>query len=482
MGTLRSSRDKPLAGTTVAVVNLPHAERLIRRYMCTYRSPYFCFPPHDLLQVAACIREWTGARVVFLDAIAENLDEPAVATFLQTHQPAVMVALLGVESVATDLTCASALKHAVPDMDVVVFGYYATQYPDEILKHSDVDVVLRGDPEASCCAYLEALARGDIVETIPGVACRGENGRIRINDPAHLDTLDALPFPDYGMATMRHYNEMLLGGPFAAIQTSRGCPFTCSYCTSPQDRRLIMRKPERVVDELEGVVRGGARVVRFLDDTFTFDPKRVIVICQEIIRRGIRVAWSCLSRVDTLNAEALQWMKRAGCVRVVVGVESYSPQVLDALGKRMDAGAINERLGMIRAAGIEAAAFIIVGGPFESEEDFELTRQGLLDSPLDLIIVDVIALYGGAALTQRYQEAIEFQLVPYISRWRDPAINAVALERERLLYRQFYLRPRIIGRRLWTTMRFPTRSFRLLVLLLKFMITPYRRGDRHDLF
>ncbi len=450
--------------------------------MCTYRSPYFCFPPHDLLQVAACIRAWTGARVVFLDAIAEDMDEPAVAAFLQAHQPACMVALLGVESVATDLACASALKRAVADMDVIVFGYYATQYPEEILKQSAVDAVLRGDPEVSCCTYLEALAQGDEREAIPGLACRDADGHMIINAPAYLDTLDTLPLPDYGMVTMRHYNEMLLGGPFAALQTSRGCPFTCSYCTSPQDRRLIMRMPERVVDELEGLARHGAQVVRFLDDTFTYDPKRVILICREIIRRGIRVAWSCLSRVDTLDDEALQWMKRAGCVRVLVGVESYSPRVLKALGKRMDAAVINERLHMVRAAGIEVAAFIIVGGPYESEEDFELTRQGLLDSPLDLIIVDVIALYGGAALVQRYQHEIEFQLVPYISRWRDPTINAVALERERVLYRHFYLRPRQIWRRLWTAIRFPARSFRLLVLFLKFMITPYRRGDRHDLF
>lgn len=473
---------KALAGITVAVVNLPHAERLIRRYMCTYRSPYFYFPPHDLLQVASCIREWTGARVVFLDAIAENCDEAEVAAFLRQHQPAFMVALLGVESVATDAACADRLRQAVPGMRAIVFGYYASRYAKEILEKSQLDAVLRGDPELSCCAYMNAAACGEMIRDMPGVACRVESGRTVINDLAYLDNLDVLPPPDYSLVALPRYNEMLLGGPFAAVQTSRGCPYRCTYCTSPMERRFIHRAPERVVDEMEALVRLGARVIRVLDDTFTCDKARVIAICRMLIARNVIVHWSCLSRVDTLDAEMLAWMKRAGCVRVVVGVESYAPVVLQALGKQIDPTLINDRLQLVREAGIECVGFIMVGGPFEDDAAFERTRRGLLRGPFDLAIIDAVAIYGDTPLYKRYRHDIEFQLIPYISRWRDAEIGKTALKRERTLYRQFYFRPRIVWRQLRVVIRFPARSIRLFLLLMGFIVSSRRPRDRQDLF
>ena len=468
--------------TKVAVINLPHAEKLIRRYMCTYKSPFFCFPPHDLLQVATCIREWSAAEVVFLDCIADDVTESDLILFLTEHRPGYLVTLLGVESVATDLACASRIRAAFPEMRLIVFGYYATQYPREILEKTLVDVVLRGDPEESCCSVITDTIRGIPPPGIPGVACRDEQENLCINPPAYLESLAALPAPDYTLATIGRYSEMLLGGPFAAIQTSRGCQFSCDYCTSPRDKRLVLRTVHQAVDEMEALVGLGVRVIRFLDDTFTFDAKRVIAICQEILRRKICVDWSCLARVDTLNAEVLQWMKKAGCVRVVVGIESYSPRVLEVFGKRIQVDNINQKLGLLKEAGIESIGFIIVGGPFESQEDFELTHRGLLESPLDLAIIDTIALYGGTPLLERFKEAAEFQLIPYVSQWRDPEVVQEALNRERILYRKFYFRPKTILRLISRLFRFPGRSVRIFLLLAGFILRPLHSRDRKDLF
>lgn len=474
--------NNPLAGRTVAVINLPHAEKLVRRYMCTYRSPYFFFPPHELLQAATCIREGTGAKVVFLDAIGEDLNESQVSGFLGQYRPDFLIVLLGVESVATDLSCAIRLSRTVPGMCLAVFGYYATQFPGELLKEEEVHAVFRGDVEASCIAYIMAGSGGQTLEVIPGLAGRDGAGRVFINEPAYIKSFDRLPFPDYTLLNLKRYNDMLLGGPFASVHTTRGCPFACAYCTSPQDRRYVARSPEQVAEELEGLTRLGVRVVRFLDDTFTADTQRVISICKEIIRRRIVLKWTCLSRVDTLDADMLDWMRKAGCVRVVVGVESYSSRVLDVFGKHIVPETINKRLQLIRDAGMESIGFIIVGGPFENEEDFELTRRGLLASPLDWIIVDSIAVYGGSTLAERFRDEIEFQLIPYVSRWREAEIDRVGLNRERILYRQFYLRPHILFRQMMTILRYPAASLRLFVLLIEFIRAPFRAGERRDLF
>ena len=471
-----------LDGVTIAVLNLPHPERLIRRYMCTYKSPYFCVPPHDLLQVASCIASWTKAHVVFLDAIAQNLDPDAVRQFLRRHNPQFLVTLLGVESLSTDVECASSLKETVPGMRLIFFGYYATQYPQKILVNGTADAVLRGDAEASICEVLSALHKDTPLGEIHGVAYRLPDGSPESGSIRYLSDLDALPKPDYGMVKPKLYNEMLLGGPFGAIQTSRGCPYACRYCTSSHERTLLVRDPVRVVDELQALHVSGIRVVRFLDDTFTVDRQRVIAICKEILNRNLRVRWSCLARVDTLEAEMLSWMKKAGCVRIVVGIESYAPNVLEVFRKRTEPSEINSRLQLINDAGIESVGFIIVGGPFETDDDFEITRKGLLESPLDLAIIDTIAVYGDTDLMRMYQDQIEFHLFPYISRWRDPQINAVALKRAQILYRQFYLRPRGMFRQILNFLRFPARSLRILFLLLRFVVTVGKPSDRQDLF
>lgn len=475
------SDSNALAGRTVAVVNLPHAEKLVRRYMCTYRSPFFYFPPHELLQVAACIKEGTGAHVVFLDAIAENQREEDVVRFLQKHQPEFLITLLGVESVASDLQCAMALRQSVPGMRVAVFGYYATQFPLDIMEDSEVDALFRGDAEASCVPYLIAAVQGNALKTIPGLVGRDKTGRF-LNEPAYIRDYDTLPLPDYTMVNLRRYKEMLLGGPFATVQTARGCPYACTYCTSPQDSRYVTRSPKRIVEEIEGLARLNVKVFRFLDDTFTASKERVITVCQEILRRKIVMKWSCLSRVDTLDAEMLSWMEEAGCVRVIVGVESYAPGILGVFGKRIAPETINSRLRLIREAGMESLGFIVVGGPFESEADFELTRRGLLSSPLDLVIVHTISIYGGSAMAQRFKSEIEFQLMPYISRWNNPDIDRIALQREKTLYRQFYFRPRILLRQMYTIFRYPARSFRLFLLLISFLSSSSQNRERKDLF
>ncbi|HOV75281.1 MAG TPA: radical SAM protein [Candidatus Hydrogenedentes bacterium] len=451
----------------IAFINLPFERTIVRRYMCTYHSAMMKLAPYELLQLAACAREWNDADICFMDAIAEECGEAEVHAFLACHHPDVVAALIGIETVSADLACMDRIKAAFPNIAIVVFGHYPTIFPEEILEKSRVDAILRNEPEKVFSDYLDARKNGMSLRTIPGLAARDEQGAVFANPPERMLDLDTLPFPDFSLCDMNRYEEWLLGGPCGVLLSARGCPFTCTYCTTTYGRRLVAKKPETVVAELKAMCAQGIRVVRFLDDTFTFSSKRVIAICKGILEEGLPVIWSCLGRIDTLDADMLGWMKKAGCVRIAVGIESYSPKVLEYLGKTGDPATFNARLQQVRDAGIECAGTFMVGAPVETEADFQQTLRELLRSPIDLIGVNVVTPYAGTPYFDRVKDDLIFSLIPYECRFRDRRFMDEAVARERRLYRRFYLRPSVMLRQLRAVMRFPGQSLRLLGYLLR---------------
>lgn len=451
----------------LAVINLPYPWAIVRRYSCTYYSAMFKLAPYELLQLATCCREWNGAELCFLDAIAKGSSEAEVHAFIARERPDMVVSLVGIETVSADLACMDRIKEAFPEITGVVFGYYPTTYPETVIEKTRVDVILRNEPERAFSAYLSARANEESFRGIPGLAMRDERGEIFLNPPERISDLDSLPAPDFGLCNVRDYEDWLLGGPCGVILSARGCPFACSYCATTFGRRLAAKKAETVVAEMKAMMAKGIRVVRFLDDTFTFDKKRVVAVCQGILREGLALRWSCLSRVDALDAEMLAWMKKAGCVRIAVGIESYSKKVLDYLDKSIDPAMVNRQLRLIRDAGIECAGTFLVGAPIETEEDFQETIRGVLDSPLDLIGVNIITPYGGTAFFERVKDDLVFSLIPYECRFKDESVVRAGLDRERRLYRRFFLRPSVILRQFRSVMRFPWQSLRLFVMLVR---------------
>lgn len=211
----------------VAFVDLPHKHPVVRRYMCSYYPPLFHFPPYDLLQLAACAREWNGAEVCLLDAIAENCDKTGMCDFMARRRPDIVVAILGIETISADLGCMKRLKCVFPQITTVVFGYYATVFSELVLVKTSVDLVLRGEPEEPFSAYLAARSEGGGITAIPGVAGRDVTGMVFVNPERRIAEINRLPFADYPLINVRKNEEVWFGGPCGAIFAARGCPFAC---------------------------------------------------------------------------------------------------------------------------------------------------------------------------------------------------------------------------------------------------------------
>jgi len=211
--------------------------------------------------------------------------------------------------------------------------------------------------------------------------------------------------------------------------------------------------------------------VRFIDDTFTVKKKRVRDICEGILREKIRLRWSCLSRVDTLDEETLRLMKKAGCRRIYIGIESYSQRVTDYFRKGYRCESINDSVAVIKKAGLESVGFIIVGSPFEDRDDFRRTLEGVLMSSLDFVIVTKLVPYPGTPLFDKERHRIRFTLFPYESSFNGalPEDEMIRLERE--VYRRFYFRPVQIWRLMRVFMRTPILSMQVFISFMRFLMT-----------
>ncbi|MFA7692926.1 MAG: radical SAM protein [Candidatus Hydrogenedentes bacterium] len=443
-------------------LNPPHVLPIMRRYMCSYYSPEYMLPPTDLLSLATFVRENNKAEVKVFDAIAEGYDLKGVLQKIADYAPDMIVVLMGVKVFGDDLDTIALIKEHFPETTLTIFGYYPTAFTSNLLEKIKVDLILRSEPEFPLSQYIDRMETGGAIDGIAGLAGRTADGLLFDNKEQRIEDADALPFPDPSLVTMKRYEEAFLGGPCGAILSIRGCPFSCSYCTTTYGRYVTMRSPESVVKEMKYLKEKGIKTIRFLDDIFTCDKGRVISICKGIIESNLNIPWTCLSRIDTLDKEMLDWMCKAGCRRVMIGIESYSARVLDRLHKGISPEMINPKLELIHKSGMKILAFFMVGAPFETEEDLEETIRGALDSPLDFIIVTSIEPFAATPYFHQLSDQIAFNLVPFKCEYKDPDVYRIANARRQRLYRRFYLRPRILFIHLLTFINNPWRTLKLL--------------------
>lgn len=432
----------------VALINLPHPVPVVRRYMCSYNSPIFLFPPLELLYVGGVVREWSQDEVLCIDAIAERLSRETLLERLRAFAPDLVVSLPGFEIFEDDMRILSWLRQSMEGVRFAAFGHYPTTFPAETMAAASLDFVFRGEPEVTVHELLGALKAGDSFEGILGLSYRDADGSV-VNNPDRLRERDIneLPYPDYSLVDINDYSEFLLPRPFAVLQTARGCPYPCNFCVRSFGQKLGLRSTENIIGELDELVaRYQINSFRFIDDTFTAMPARTIEICEAIQKHHPQLVWSCLSRIDTLDEARVRAMRDAGCKRVYMGIESGSPRILKLYGKDYGVELIPKMVDLLRGNGIEVGAFFMVGHPEETTEDFELTSQLVRSLQLDYATIGQTVPYPGTQLFNQYRDQVDFSLYPYKNNWSDPRRRDELLQWEKRFYRELYFRAPYLAR------------------------------------
>ena len=431
----------------ILFLNLPSKDRIIRRYMCSYNSPTFLYPPTELICLAAIARDWHKHEVCLIDAIAESLTTEVTIQRIQKFKPDMVLCLTGFECFEEDLNVIREFKKTMPQLEFVVFGHYPTEFPKVVIEESGADFVLLGEPDLTFDALLSFKAGEKLLSEIGSLAYRNEDGEAVVSGKSsRIPDPNELPMPAYDLLKNQYYSEPFLARPFGLIQTARGCPYKCNYCVRSFGVKLTALTPERIMEHIHFLIQHhGIRSLRFIDDTFTATPARVVRLCKLMIEANLNLEWSCLSRADTLNREMLQWMKKAGCIRLYFGIESGSQRMLDIYDKGINANLALQNLKYCRDLGLDTVGFFMVGHPEESTQDIRESVRFAHNAGLSFIAVSGLMFYPGTAMFEKNKHLLEFNIYPYSNRFSDPRMEDRKYRLEKEFYRRFYLSPRFMA-------------------------------------
>lgn len=431
-------------------------------------NPYSASPypvlPLGLAYIAAML-EQNKINVTVIDAWAEGLEDEELSAAILKCRPD-FVGITMTSSMAPAAMEIASLAKATVNVPVVIGGPHASALPRECLANPAIDYVVIGEGEITFLNLISALSSGHPdLSTIKGIAYR--NGtEIVVNEPADLITdINDLPMPARHLFPVNKYRTHLPYGrktPYMTMITSRGCPYKCTYCSkSVFGDTYRALSPANVVRELKHLIETyKIKEYRFYDDDFTLNAKRAGEICDEIIRQGIRLDWSCTTRVDLVNDELLRKMRLAGCYTISYGVESGDPEVLKNANKGYTLDDVEKAFRLTRKHGIRILAFFMLGLPGENKQTIEKSIRLALKLDPDFVSWGIINLMPGSKMYDDYShqftdrsknEEITHPMAAGTSYniYEGALPLELLLEYNREAHRRFYFRPKYLLKKLF---------------------------------
>jgi anaerobic magnesium-protoporphyrin IX monomethyl ester cyclase len=358
-----------------------------------YRDPVEkLFPPLGIAYLASQLKR-LGISVLVADCTFETFEQ--AIDLIAVSRPAIVGFSIMVTMSRNAFEMLKELRKRLPNTLFIAGGPLPSVHP--AMFGEAFDLVFCGECDTTfpsfCRDYLSQGRNRDFLETLdpasyPGIYINA-GGRITASEPRHnrQAVLDRLPLPDRSVFDHERYQAAIKENT-GLLQTSlivtRGCPFACDFCSRPVFGN-VFRKPtlEKVFSEIDEIVSLGYDTLWVADDCFTLDTTYLADFCTGMIDRGVPVNWTCLSRIDRIDADLVGLMKRAGCIRVYLGLESGSDETLKLMNKqttvRQGIGAVD----LFHRAGIGTAGFFMVGYPGETRESIEKTFRLALSLPLD---------------------------------------------------------------------------------------------------
>ena len=398
-------------------------------------------PPLELLTVAASVADHE-CRILDMRLEKGSAFEEEISEFKPD--------LIGLTAYTAEAEVAKMLarraKRVLPDVPIVWGGYHATMALDDVLDEASVDFAVRGEGDVTFPELVRAIARGGSLDAIPGIAFRKGEQRVLTPVRAQIDDLDTLPLLDWSLMA-RYQPHYYLGvmGVVGGVETTRGCPYDCDFCSVWvfNRRRYRKKSPARVIAELERLP-DGIQVAAFVDDEFWADAGRSLEIAARINERNRAgwkgSGWKYWAQVRTSDVarrpELVEQWAKAGLKVLLLGIESHKDEEVKELHhKCTTVSQATQALRTMRQHGVEAWGCFVVNPAWE-ERDFYDLAAFVNENEIAFPQYTVLTPLPGTVLTNKLVDAGEVRASDIPHSLLD--FLHVTYPKARLPLRQFY--------------------------------------------
>lgn len=362
-------------------------------------------PPYGLISLAAYIRKCRDDEIHVLDCIAENYDLERLGHYFKEFQPSVVGIGAFTYTFYDVLQTARLAKNVLPDVHVCVGGSHTMLFPEETISHPEIDSLILGEGEKPFLNLLNCMDEDKPINTLSSVICKNTEFSPETKlEIYHVNNLDLLPFPAYGLINGEHYR-----GTFGrrkkmlCICSSRGCPYGCTFC-QVLIKKYRTHSVEYIMEMMKQFYNQGYREFYFFDDLFNITTRRVIEISEAILSNELRINWLFRGRADRLNEETIKIASKAGCSHILLGVEDYTNDGLKRIKKGITIEQAKKVIEWAHKYGIEVSTNWIIGLPnHKSPEDIKNLVNVSIDLRSDYAQYTILQLLPGCEM---FEEAV----------------------------------------------------------------------------
>lgn len=414
-------------------------------------SSHIITPPLGVGFLASYLKT-QGIDVKIIDALRDNLSNQKILELILQENP-----------VAVGITCLSAFYNEVVELSLLVKknnircligGVHPTFLPYKTLVDSKADYVICGEGEIALAKLIKANFINDNIKGVYSLENLKDENQV-FEKGEIIENLDEISFPDWQQLNPNLYPKAPHGAiaknfPIGIITTSRGCPYECVFCASPQfyGRKIRYRSAENVIEEIKYLIDSyGVKEIHFEDDNLTLNREHIEKICNLIIENKLNISWACPNgiRADKVDEKLIKLMAQSGCYYFAYGIESANAKILENIKKRETIDIIEKSIEIADKCGISCQGFFIFGLPGETKETIEesinFARKSKL-SRAQFLILDVLP---GCELW----DSLKGQFIPNFAKnsykepeWLPPELSKKdLLQAQSKAFRVFYFRP-----------------------------------------
>lgn len=363
--------------------------------------------------IAAYLRKWGVDKIRVVDEEIETITEENHRKFAEgLEQPLIIGITVLTAQAGRAFKVAEMYKQSFPDCTVIMGGVHVTSLPDESLEMGVADIVVRGEGEETMRQLYFALREGgDNWKKVRGISFKGDDGNIVTNpDNDLIENLDDVPMFPYELFENPKYDMGFLTG-------ARGCPYKCSYCSQRILTGLTYRwhSTERIIENLDVLInKYKMQNITFYDDIFSVNKRRVIDLCNGIVKSGLhkKCAFAVQTRADNVHEDILPAMKEANFQTVGMGMETGVERIAKEVNKDQSVQQHIDAVKLCKKYGIKVSLFMIFGFPGETKEDRDESYRVASETDVGFVKFNNLIPYPGTVIYDVAQKNGSLHILP----------------------------------------------------------------------